>query len=93
MRKILLIVALVVSLGVAGSMFAGSASAFFGGAGCGPVVGNFYAVRVVGAGPAWCGPAWCGPVYWCYPAYCPPAAVVKPKAAAKPKAEKKEKKK
>ncbi|MGB9617637.1 MAG: hypothetical protein ACP5M0_04755 [Desulfomonilaceae bacterium] len=78
MKKILLIVAVVVAIGVAGSMFASTASAQYFRIPMAPVI--------VGAGC--CAPV-CGPVYVCPPP-CKAAAPAKSKAA--PKKEKKEKK-
>ncbi len=77
MKKILLIVAVVVAIGVVGSMFASTASAQYFRIPMAPVI--------VGAGC--CAPV-CGPVYVCPPP-CKAAAPAKSKAA--PKKEKKEK--
>lgn len=63
MKKLLIVVALMVSIGLAGGLMAQPASAFFFGGGCGNGVGFF--------GPANCGPAYCAPVY-CGPVYCAP---------------------
>ncbi len=79
MKRILLIVALVVSIGVVGAMFASTASAQYFRIPMAPVI--------VGAGC--CVPVCC-PVYCCPPSCVKAAAPAKAKAA--PKKEKKEKK-
>jgi len=83
MKKLLVVAAVLVSLGLVGSIFAGPASAF---SYFGPWTPSFPSFG--GANAVGCGPAWCAPAYYC----CPPPPCVK-KKAAKPKTEMKPKEK
>jgi len=88
MKKLLMVAAVLVSLGLVGSIFAGPASAWNI---LGPWTPSFPGFNsAAGCGPAWCGPVWCGPAYYC----CPPPPCVKKKAVkAKGEVKPKEKKK
>jgi len=88
MKKLLVVAAVLVSLGLVGSIFAGPASAFSYFGPWTPSFPSFGGANAVGCGPAWCGPVWCAPAYYC----CPPPPCVK-KKAAKPKTEMKPKEK
>lgn len=84
MKKVLLIVALTVSLGLLGSFFVAPASAFLPGL---PGLGGGGGGCSYGATPMYWGWYGCGPA-WCCPAPC----VVKAKKAKKEAPAKKEKK-
>ena len=66
MKKLILVVALVVSLGIMG----GTANAWwgcgYGYAYCAPMYCAPVVCKPVYCAPVWCGPAWCGPA-WCGP--------------------------
>ena len=82
MKKLALVVALLVSIGLVSSLCAEPASAFFGG------FGSFF-----GKAKAPCAPMYCAPYYFCCPYVpCKPVKKVKKAApAAKPAKEMKKK--
>ena len=83
MKKILMVAAVLVSLGLVGSIFAGPASAW---SVFGPWTPSFPGLSgSAGCGPAYCGPVYCGPVYCCPPPPCVKKKAAKAKGEAKPK--------
>lgn len=85
MKKLLIVVALMVSIGLVGGLTAQPASAFFGGLGNG--FGSGFGFFGAGnCGPAVCAPVYCAPVYCapvCAPYYYAPCGKVKKAAKAK----------
>jgi|GEM_PF-4167864 hypothetical protein len=77
MKKLALVVALLVSIGIVGSLCAEPASAFFGGGG--NPFGTFF-----GGAKAPCAPMYCAPYYCCPPVACKRGKAKAKKAADKP---------
>lgn len=83
MKKLMMVVALMASLGLVGGLMASPASAFFFGGGCGTGFGSGLGFMAPAAcAPAMCAPVYCAPVM-CAPYYYPPCVKVKKAKKAK----------